>query len=70
MNEPRNVAIYLARKCSGLGLEVIGGEFGLEKYSSVSSIVTRTEKRLSKDKQMQKRIEEVKRKISKSQAKT
>ena len=46
VNKPRNVAIYLARKRSGFALEKIGREFGLEKYSSVSSIVTRTENQL------------------------
>lgn len=57
VNEPRNVAIYLARKCSGLALGEIGKEFGLEKYSSVSSIVTRTENQLSKNKRLQNRLE-------------
>jgi len=59
VNEPRNIAIYLARKRSGLSLKVIGREFGLEKYSSGSSIVTRTEKQLLKHKNMQSRIEEI-----------
>jgi chromosomal replication initiation ATPase DnaA len=69
VNEPRNIAIYLARKRSGLALEIMGREFGLEKYSSVSSIVTRTEKRLLKNKNMQNRIEEIRRRIEKGQAK-
>jgi REP element-mobilizing transposase RayT len=69
VNEPRNIAIYLARKRSGLALEIIGREFGLEKYSSVSSIVTRTEAQLLKNKNMQKRIEEIRRMIEKGQAK-
>ena len=68
-NEPRNVAIYLARKRCGLRLDEIGREFGLEKYSSVSSIVTRTEKQLSRDKQMRNRIGEISEEIAKSQAK-
>lgn len=69
LNEPRNVAIYLARKRSGLDLAKIGQEFGLEKYSSVSSIVTRTEALLSKNKKLQKRVEEIRRRVEKSQAK-
>jgi len=44
INEPRNLAIYLSRKGYGFRLDEIGREFGLEKYSSVSSIVVRTEK--------------------------
>jgi len=67
VNEPRNVAIYLARKRCGLRLDEIGREFGLEKYSSVSSIVTRTEKQLSRDKQMRNRIGAISEEIAKSQ---
>ncbi len=69
VNEPRNVAIYLARKSSGLALEMIGREFGLAKYSSVSSIVTRTAKQISKNKKLQKRIEGIREKVNKSHAK-
>jgi REP-associated tyrosine transposase len=69
VNEPRNAAIYLARKRCGLRLDEIGREFGLEKYSSVSSIVTRTEKQLSRDKQMRNRIGKISEEIAKSQAK-
>jgi len=68
VSEPRNVAIYLARKRCGLRLDEIGREFGLEKYSSVSSIVTRTEKQLSRDKQMRNRISKISEKIAKRQA--
>ena len=68
MNEPRNVAIYLARKRCGLCLDEIGRGFGLEKYSSVSSIVTRTEKHLSQDKGLRKRIDKIGEGIVKSQA--
>ena len=70
VNEARNVAIYLARKRCGLRLEEIGQEFELLQYSSVSSIVTRTEKQLSKNKQLRNRIKEISQKLNKSQAKT
>lgn len=69
-NQPRSVAIYLVRKRCGLPLLEIGQAFGLEKYSSVSSIVTRVEKRLSKNKQMQKQIGRINLLLNKSQAKT
>jgi putative transposase len=69
VNEPRNIAIYLTRKRSSLAFEIIGREFGLEKYSSVSSIATRTEEQLLKDKNMQNRFKERGRMIKKSQAK-
>jgi len=70
VNEPRNVAVYLARKRCGLRLDEIGQEFELLKYSSVSSIVTRTEKQLLQNKQFRNRIEEINQTLNKSQAKT
>jgi chromosomal replication initiation ATPase DnaA len=70
MNEPRNVAIYLARTWSGLPLDEIGKGFGLEKYSSVSSIVGRAEKQLALNKELRKTVAAVRRSIEKSQAKT
>ena len=69
LNEPRNVAIYLARKRCGLRLDEIGRDFGLVKYSSVSSIVTRTEKQASQDKQLRNRISEIGGGIGKEQTK-
>jgi len=70
VNEPRNVAIYLARKHSGLPLKKIGKEFGLEKYSSVSSIVSRTTTHLAQSKQMRRQIEEIMQQLEKGQADT
>lgn len=58
-NEPRNVAVYLARKKCGLRLEGIGREFGLVSYSSVSSIVTRTEKLLSQNQELSDRVDRI-----------
>ena len=69
VNEPRNVAIYLARKLSGLRLAEIGQGFGLLKYSSVSSIVLRTERIISKQPALQKRLKRIKNRLDKSQAK-
>ncbi len=70
VNEPRNLSIYLARKHSGLKLTEIGIEFGLKKYSSVSSIVTRMEHLISQDKKLKKRAEKLRSTLIKSQAKT
>ena len=70
VNEPRNLAIYLARKHTGLRLTEIGSEFGLEKYSSVSSIVMRTEQLILQNKKLKKRLEKIRSAMSKSQAKT
>jgi len=69
VNEPRNVSIYLARKRCGLRLEEIGREFELLTYSSVSSIVTRMEEQLSKNKELRSRIEKINLKLNKSHAK-
>ena len=70
VNEARNVAIYLARRYSGQHLSEIGNEFGLSKYSSVSSIVIRTERLVSQSKQLKRKVENLSKKIKKSQAKT
>ena len=70
VNEPRSLAIFLSRKISGLKLEEIGKEFGLQSYSSVSSVVIRTEHLLSKSKHLRKMVKKIKRNLNKSQAKT
>jgi len=70
VNEARNVAIYLARKLSGQRLAEIGEGFGLLKYSSVSSIVLRTERIIAVKKALEKRIKRIKKELDKSQAKT
>ena len=69
-NEPRNVAVYLAGKKCGLRLEEIGREFGIEKYSSVSSIVTKTEKQLSQNRELKNMVDGICQGLDKSQAKT
>ena len=69
VNEPRNIAIYLARKHSGLKLSEIGVEFGLEKYSSVSSIVIRTEQLIAQRKLLKQRVEKIRSILIKSHAK-
>ena len=51
-------------------LPEIGSEFGLEKYSSVSSIVMRTEQLILQNKKLKKRLEKIRSAMSKSQAKT
>jgi len=70
INEPRNLAIYLARKQCGLRLEEIGNAFGLSKYSSVSSIVTRTEKEILRSKQLGLVVEKICGILHMGQAKT
>ena len=70
VNESRNITIYLARKHSGLPLKEIGKEFGFEKYSSVSSIVSRTTTHLAQSKQMRRQVDGIIKQLGKSQAKT
>ncbi len=55
---------------AGVRVAEIGREFGLEKYSSVSSIVMRTEQLISQNKHLKKRLEKVRSMLRKSQAKT
>jgi REP element-mobilizing transposase RayT len=70
INEPRNLALFLARKLSRQKLQNIAIQFGLGSYSSVSSIVMRTEKLLLQDRNLAATLENIREKLSKSQAKT
>ncbi len=69
-NEPRNVAIYLVRRIRGDSLKDIGVEFGMKKYSSVSSVIERMKGELSKNSNMRKRVEKYETSIRKSQEQT
>ena len=68
-NEPRNVAIFLSRKHSGLPLEEIGKQFGLIKYSTVSNVARRIGNRLAQSKQLSKMVATVRQKLSLGQRK-
>lgn len=63
-NEPRNVAIYLTRYLRGDGLEVIGRAFGIDKYSSVSSVIERTKVSIANNTRIKKRVDMIKSKIN------
>jgi len=52
-----NLAVYLARNLTGLGLREIVTEFVLTKYRTVSSIVVRTEALLRQDKQLRNEVQ-------------
>jgi len=56
-NEPRSMAIYLARRLRKGSLRAIGSEFGLSGYSSVSSVLLGLEKQFLKNRRLQKRYE-------------
>jgi len=66
-NEPRNVAVYLARKLRRDTLTQICKDFSLNKHSSVSSIINRVEARARNDKELEKNIKQLKTLIEKSQ---
>ncbi len=59
LNETRNVAIYLGRTMGSYKLIDLGQNWGGLRYSSVSGIVYEVVRRLSKDKQMRKNLEEI-----------
>jgi REP element-mobilizing transposase RayT len=59
-NEPRGVAIYLTRQLRKDSLELIGKEFSMAGYSSVSSAIVRMKQQMSKDKKLPHRIEKIK----------
>jgi len=74
-NLPRDVAIYLVRRLCRMTLPDVGKVFGIENYSSVSSVVQRVKLKLASDKHLQKKISEItqqalKGKGSKSQKRT
>jgi len=69
-NEARNITIYLLRKLRGEPLATIGNTFKLSKYSSVSSVIERTGKKLQHDSGLKKRVQKISEMVIKSQAET
>ena len=58
-NEALNVVIYLLRQLSGSKLKEIGTEFGISRYSTVSTIIERTRNEIPKNRRFRKRIEQL-----------
>ena len=69
-NEPRSVAIYLTRMIRRDGLIDICKDYNLKKYSSASSIVENVKKKLLKDRKFSNRVNELSKKLIKSQTET
>ncbi|GAB6111413.1 helix-turn-helix domain-containing protein [Desulfomicrobium salsuginis] len=69
-NEPRDVAMHLARTIRGDSLNHIAAEFQIEKYSTVASAISRIKMRIEADKGLADRVERSKREIEKRQRKT
>jgi REP element-mobilizing transposase RayT len=55
-NEARNVAIYLTRKYAGASLKDMGFRFGMNSYTSVSSVIMRIKQVMDGDKKLRQRI--------------
>lgn len=58
-NEPRHMAIFLIRRLRGEKLMTIADYFHVNKYSSISSIITRFQKRLANDKKLSNKHEDI-----------
>ena len=69
-NEARNVSIYLCRRLSKETLARIGKDFHLDNYGSVSSVVSRMKKTLTRDRRLQKRVGKLERQLTKAQNQT
>lgn len=69
-NEPRKMAIYLARRLSRESLGTIAEAFNMGAYSSVSSIVNRTGGQLQRDPRLKKIYQEIYSLLTMGQAKT
>jgi chromosomal replication initiation ATPase DnaA len=70
INEPRNVAIYLTRRLTGDRLMQIADQYGVKKYSSVSSVIERMNASIAADRRLRERIEKLHLLIVKSQEQT
>jgi len=66
-NEPRNVAIYLIRHLRGETLKRVGEAFGINRNSTVSSVVERLNREIRRNKKIKKRVEDLKAILAMSQ---
>ena len=64
-NLPRDVAVYLVRRCCRETLPSVGRYFGIENYSTVSSIIERVKTKLNQDKKLRKSLEKMGRSLVK-----
>lgn len=69
-NLPRDIAIYLVRLLCCLTLPSVGKEFGINNYSTVSSVVQRVKLRAERDKHLQRELDAIGKKVLKSQKRT
>ena len=69
-NEPGSVAVYLLKHLRDDTLKHVGEKLGIEKYSTVSSIVERLENEMKAGKGFKNRIQKLDEEITKSQRQT
>lgn len=69
-NEPRNVALYLARHYTGKKLVEIGRTFNINNYSTVSTAICKIDKEIKTNNILQKRIDKIRKNINKGQQQT
>lgn len=69
-NEPRDVTMHLLRTLCGQPLRQIAQSLSVRTYSTVSTTLTRVEKRLAQDEAFKKRVEHVRALLKKSQRET
>jgi len=68
-NQARDVAIYLQRKYCGQTLEELGKDYGITKYSTVSSAYERVKAKLPDDRKLSITIAKIENKLHKGQKK-
>ena len=68
-NEARAMGLFLTRRLRDETLKIIGEHFQIENYSTVSSVIDRFKHRLQSDRQLLKRVYQVRQAIM-SQGKT
>jgi REP element-mobilizing transposase RayT len=69
-NEPRNIALYIARCLTGKKLEEIGKEFNMNNYSTVSSVLCKISRQAKTNKALNRRITQIEDNLLKSQRQT
>jgi len=65
-NELRNVTIYLIRSIRNDTLKGVGKAFGIDKNSTVGTVVGRVKREMEKDKKISKRFKDLKDTLGKS----
>ncbi len=68
-NPARDVAVYLQRKYCGQTLAMLGKDYGMDNYSTVSSAFERVKAKMLKDRKTRKMIAKIEKSLNKGQRK-